>query len=192
MGNNTIYVSGFFSEDELAEIDLIRKDYHDSSFDIKVTNLSGEALQSIFEYCDLELIAIPYTLLLGIISNGMYDSIKQCFLRLWSQIKHKGNMKQEMPLTIKIEGIPTINGPETIRCKIPGNLSIEARESAIEKTFALAKQIEKHQFELQKLRLTTLEGHFIRYDDSKEVFYEIDPLEEVHQKMSIREEEKHQ
>ena len=188
MRENTIYISGFFSEYDLAEIARIRDTLHDSGITLQFENLNGVALQSVFEYSDFDLIAISYTLLTGLITNGMYDFIKLHVLRLWNLIKRNSNLRPEYSMTITIKGIPTENGPEAIKCKIRGHLSDAERDVAVDNTFALAKQIEEHQFELQKLRLTQIDGHFMRYDTKNKEFYEVDPLKEVHQIMQSKRE----
>ena len=89
-----------------------------------------------------------------------------------------------MPFTISIEGIPTPNGKRTIKCKITDSLSDEEKEKVLDKTFALASQIENHQYQLMEKNqyYSALGGHLFKYNSQSSTLSEIDVLEEIKKK----------
>ena len=111
-----------------------------------------------------------------------YDVTKYFFKKLWWNITK--NRESNIPFTISIEGIPTANGSETIKCKTQGQLSDEQKEKVLDKTFSLASQIEKHQYQLMEKNqyYAALSGHLFRYDLSDEELHEIDIVAEVKKK----------
>lgn len=117
-----------------------------------------------------------------IIISGGYDITKYFIKKLWSNIVKI--RKSKVPFTISIEGIPYFDGIETIKCKIDGDMSDENKEKVIEKTIALASQIEKHQYQLRaKSRYyDELGGYIFKYDMTDEQFYEMNIEEELRRK----------
>ena len=136
-------------------------------------------IQSAFDFADFELIAVAYEVLQQFILNGGYDVAKYFFKKLWWDITK--NRESNIPFTISIEGILTENGTETIKCKTQGQLSDEQKEKVLDKTFSLASQIEKHQYQLMEKNqyYAALNGHLFRYDLSDEELHEIDIGAEV-------------
>ena len=139
-------------------------------------------IQSAFDFADFELIAVAYEVLQQFILNGGYDVAKYFFKKLWWDITK--NRESNIPFTISIEGILTENGTETIKCKTQGQLSDEQKEKVLDKTFSLASQIEKHQYQLMEKNqyYAALNGHLFRYDLSDEELHEIDIGAEVKKK----------
>ena len=144
--------------------------------------LPNTIMQSAFDFADFELIAVAYEVLQQFILNGGYDVTKYFFKKLWWNITK--NRESNIPFTISIEGIPTTNGSETIKCKTQGQLSDEQKEKVLDKTFSLASQIEKHQYQLMEKNqyYAALSGHLFRYDLSDEELHEIDIVAEVKKK----------
>ena len=139
-------------------------------------------MQSAFDFADFELIAVAYEVLQQFILNGGYDVTKYFFKKLWWNITK--NRESNIPFTISIEGIPTTNGTETIKCKTQGQLSDEQKDKVLDKTFSLASQIEMHQYQLMEKNqyYAALGGHLFRYDLSDEELHEIDIDAEVKKK----------
>lgn len=185
MGLDGIYISGYFEEEDYNILDDYANELNSKNIPFYVRNLSGTIMQAAFDFANFELIAISYTVLQQFILNGGYDLTKYFFLKLWRFIKK--DHQNKIPFTISIEGIPTINGSENIKCKIDGQISDDIKMKAIEKTFELASQIENNQIQiLSKGRdYYTLEGHLFRYDSENNTFSKIN-IEDEAKKMTQR------
>lgn len=182
MAIDGLYISGYFSDDDNTMLSAYDDELKEKGLHFYVRNLSGTMIQSAFDFADFELIAVAYEVLQQFILNGGYDVTKYFFKKLWLNITK--NRESKIPFTISIEGIPTINGIETIKCKIQGPLSDKQKEKVLDKTFSLAQQIENHQYQLMEKNLyyNALGGHLFRYDLSDEKLYEIDIEAEVKKK----------
>lgn len=188
MACDGIYISGYFLEEEKEYIQEISEELHSREIPLYVRNLSGQLIQAAFDFADFELIQIGYTVLKSFLLSGGYDIVKLCFMRLWMLIS-KGHGSNR-PFTISIEGIPTVNGPETIKCKIKGCPTDKMKNDILDKTFSLAAQIENHQFQLLERSpyYTALEGHLFTYDTDIGELVEMDIAKEV-QKLTHKAEE---
>lgn len=179
MKKDSIYISGYFCEEKEKNIEECEKQLQDMNVVLYKHDLSGEIYHSALDFMDLEMVAFSYELLRNFIASGSYDIFKSIVLKLWINIKDKSTNK--VPFTISIDGIPTISGIENIKCKIVGSLTKKQKEKIIDQTFELAKQIEKHQFELlEKSRFyDAFNAHVFKYDSAEELLTEVDIEEEV-------------
>ena len=182
MGLDGIYISGFFSDEDKPYLDMYADSLRRRNIPFYVRNLKGAMLQSAFDFADFDVIAVGYTVLKEFLLNGGYDFTKLFLVRLWKFVTKDRERTHNIPFTVVIEGIPTENGPETIKCKIDGNLTDEQKDRVIEKAFALANKVENHQYQLLKNKYTFLEGHLLRYNQARESFEEIDIEEEIRKK----------
>ena len=182
MAMDGLYISGYFSDDDKLMLDNYADELHSKNVPFYVRNLSDTIMQSAFDFADFELIAVAYEVLKQFILNGGYDVTKYFFKKLWCNITQ--NRESNIPFTISIEGIPTANGSETIKCKTQGQLSDEQKEKVLDKIFSLASQIENHQYRLMEKDqyYAALSGHLFRYDLSDEELHEIDIVAEVKKK----------
>ncbi len=146
MAIDGIYISRYFTDEDCLVLGNFEKGLHDRGCRLYVRNLSGTIMHSAFDFADLELIGIAYSVLRAFMMSGSYDLAKHFFLCLWRFITK--DRQSDIPFTLSIEGIPTVSGSENINCKISGSLPDDLREKALEKTFALASQIESHQLQL--------------------------------------------
>ena len=179
MAIDGLYISGYFSDNDNSMLSAYADELKGKGFRFYVRNLSGTMMQSAFDFADFELIAVAYEVLQQFILNCGYDATKYFFKKLWLNITKSRESK--IPFTISIEGIPTINGAETIKCKIQGQLSDEQKEKALDKVFSLAHQVENHQYQLMEKNqyYNALNGHLFRYDLSDDTLHEIDIVAEV-------------
>ena len=141
-------------------------------------------MHSALDFADFEAIIFSYELVKSLYYSGCYDFLKFMLLKLWNTIKN--GKASEVPFTISIEGIPTVNGPENIKCKISGPLSKREREIALEQSFGLAYQIEKHQFELLKRGryYDAFNAHIFTYDEENCSYTEMDIDAEIQKKVN--------
>lgn len=177
-----LYISGYFADSDKAMLDQYAEELRSKSIPLYVRNLTGAMLQSAFDFTDFEMIAIGYEVLKQFVINGGYD-ITKCFIKkLWSDIAKGSN--SNVPFTISIEGIPSENGAETIKCKIEGRLSDEEKARIIDKTLELASQVEKHQYRLMKKHkyFDALNGHIFNYDVESGELCEVDIEQELKKK----------
>lgn len=174
MALDGLYISGYFTDDDNSMLAQYAEDLQTKDVPFYVRNLSGTIMQAAFDFVDVEVIAIAYEILQQFIIDGGYDVTKYYFKKLWWNIT-KGK-ESNIPFTISIEGIPTINGTETIKCKTQGQMSDEDRDKVLEKTFSLASQIENHQYRLMEKNqyYHALSGHLFKYDFEDEQLHEID------------------
>lgn len=175
---NGIYISGYFTEEDRHEIGVCVRELQEKGITLQVRNLAGTLVHAAFDFADFELVAVAYPLLREFLINGGYDIAKHYILKLWELITKGHNSKP--PFTLSVEGIPTTNGPETIKVKASGHLSKEEKEKIVDKTFDLAKQIEDHQYQLmQRNNLTVLNGRLFMYKSETETVEEFDIYEEI-------------
>lgn len=178
--NNTIFVSGFFNDSDLQDLNELKEELSEYEIALRMRNLLGGIYNSALDFADLEIIAFAYEMMKQFIYSGGYDVLKYFIVNIWYKI----NKSKNVPFTIGINGIPTVNGPENIKCKISEQLSKKQREIVIDRTFELAKQIEEHQFELQKRSLyyDAFDAHLFRFDSTDETLKAIDVADEVRKK----------
>ncbi len=168
-----IYISGFFKENDYLILDEYANQFKQKQIPFYVRNLNGMIMQAALDFIDYEFIAISYAVLQEFLISGGYDLAKHFFLKLWKFITKDYHHK--VPFTISINGIPTKNGSETIKCKIDGQITDDMKMKAIEKTFELASQVEQHQFQLQERNsFSILEGHIFIYDSANNTISEMD------------------
>ncbi len=179
MDNSSIYVAGFFNDEDKTLLDELYKKLCKNDISLIGRNLSGGIYNSALDFVDLEIIAFSFELLKNFIYSGGYDILKYYILRLWQTIQ-KGRSGR-VPFTISIEGIPTLSGPENIKCKVSGTLSNKQKEQAFIKTVELAKQIETHQYELLKRSqyYNAFNAHVFLFDPEDNSMSEIDIEKEI-------------
>lgn len=176
-----IYISGFFKENDNLMLDEYANQFKQKQIPFYVRNLNGILMQSALDFIDYEFIAVSHAVLQQFLISGGYDLTKHLFLNLWKFITKDFHSK--VPFTISINGIPTENGTETIKCKVNGQITDDMKMKAIEKTFELASQVEQHQFQLQeKNKFNTLEGHLFIYDSANNTITEMDIEEMINNK----------
>lgn len=179
MNGHAIYVAGYFDDkckNKLAEYATKLKN---ENVILSSHNLSGELYQSVFDFMDLEKIGFGYELVRTFIYSGAYDVLKYWILKLWHLLQNKES--SPCSFTIEIEGIPTINGTENIKCKITGELSEEQKTDVIDKTFALTQKITDNQFQLMERSIyyDAFNAHVFKYDLHKDEYIEMDIPKEV-------------
>lgn len=179
MDNSSIYVAGFFCDEDKTSLDELYKELREDDISLIGRNLSGGIYNSALDFADLEVIAFSFELLKNFIISGGYDVLKHYILRFWKIIQKDRSGK--VPFTISIEGIPTLNGTENVKCKISGLLSKNQKEQAVIKTFELAKQIEAHQYELLKRSqyYNVFNAHIFSFDPETDSMSEIDIEKEI-------------
>lgn len=119
------------------------KEYH---VQIGKEDLNGRIIAGSLDFIDLDLIAINFAIIENFMLSGSYDIFKHILSNLWSSIRTQD--VRNVPFTIRIEGIPTSNGPENISCKVSGEVSKKLQEQIITKTFELAHDIVNNEIEL--------------------------------------------
>ena len=179
-----IFISGFFSDNDQEQLSECYTELENHNISLKIRNLNGVIMHSALDFADFEAINFSYELVKSLYYSGCYDFLKFMLLKLWNTIKN-GNTSA-VPFTIDIEGIPTVNGPENIKCKISGPLSKHEREIALEQSFSLASQIENHQFELLKRGryYDAFNAHVFAYDEEKCTYAETDIDAEIQKKVN--------
>lgn len=182
MALDGLYISGYFTDDDAPMLNAYEDVLKEKGVHLYVRNLSGVVLNASLDLFDIEAIVIAYNVLQQFIISGGYDITKYFIKKLWWNIAKMRESKA--PFTIAVEGIPYLDGTETIKCKIEGDMSDENKEMVIEKTFALVSQIEKHQYQLMgKSRYyNAVGGHIFKYDPKDEQFHEMDIEEELRRK----------
>ena len=186
MTSNNMLISGFFTEEDFISIKSFSKELDSYANNVGIQNWAGIPMQSSFDYMNVEAITIAYTLLSSLLLNGSYDLLKAFIIRVWRIISIRSPKEKAIPFTISIEGIPTVDGPNVINCKIQGCLSDEQKAIAVDKTFQIAEQIEKHHFQLMKTYYTERCGHLFRYDTNKGEYVEADMYAEIQEKINQR------
>ena len=181
MNGHAIYVTGYFDDKCENKLQEYATGLEKENVILSSHNLSGEMYQSVFDFMDLEKIGFGYELVRTFIYSGAYDLLKYWILKLWNILQNKDS--SPCPFTIEIEGIPTINGLENIKCKITGELSDEQKTEVIDKTFALTKEIRDNQFILMERSVyyDAFNAHVFKYDLQEEVYIEMDIAKEVAQ-----------
>ncbi len=109
-------------------------------------DLKDTILHAALDFIDLDFIAINYLIIQNYMINGSYDLFKYTMLKLWSSIRPHDI--KDVPFTLRINGIPTINGPENISCKVCGPISEDQKNNIINKSFELAKSISDNNVKL--------------------------------------------
>ncbi len=179
MALDGIYISGYFTDDDNTMLKQYEDELRSKGVPLHIRNLSGTIMQASFDFVDVEVIAIAYSVLQQFIINGGYDITKYFLKKLWFNITK--DRESNIPFTISIEGIPTTNGAETIKCKTLGKISDEDKDKILEKTFDLASQIENHQYQLMNKNqfYNALNGHVFKYDNNDESLHEVDVEKEL-------------
>lgn len=179
---NGIYISGFFSKDDKEMLDTYAAQLSSKGIPFYVRNLTGSMMQSALDFTDYEVLAIAHEVLKQFLLSGGYDITKHYLKLLWKNITK--DRYSGVPFTISIDGIPTSNGKQTIKCKVTDSLSDEEKEKVLDKAFALASQIENHQYQLMKKSqyYDALGGHLFKYDFQNSKLCEIDVEEEIRKK----------
>ena len=187
MGDN-IFVAGFLSDKDKMQLDECRLELDKYNISLQVRNLNGTIMHSAFDFADVEIIAFSYELVKALYYAGLYDFLKYIILKLWHTVR-KGP-PSNIPFTIDIEGIPTINGPENLKFKISGSLSQDEKKIALEKSFELASQVEKHQAELlnKSIYNDAFNARIFAYDQQGSAYTEIDIAKEAQKKTGKRKE----
>lgn len=184
MKTPNIFISGFFTDDDIQEISAIDTEINKRGITLEKHNLTGSIFHSALDFIDLEKISISYELVTALIYSGCYDFLKSLMLKLWYVAKK--NDSEKVPFTVEIDGIPINNTSENIKCKIYGKLSQKQKDTIIDNAFGLAKQIENHQYELlsRSPYYNAFNAHVFKYDSETDSFTEIDLNEEVRKKTS--------
>ena len=179
MRNNIIYVAGLFDSESVKTLDDIEKSLFKCGIILKTHNRNGEIYQSVEELMDLYVIQFAYELFQTFILNGSYDIFKYYILQLFNIIQQKKIDRHHT--TLEIEGIPTINGSETIKCKVSGSLSKKQKEKFIEKSFELANQVANSQVSLLEKNqfFNAINGHVFKYGVDSEELNEVDIADEI-------------
>ena len=182
--DNSIFISGCFSDNDQEQLSECCTELENHNVSLKIRNLNGVIMHSALDFADFEAIIFSYELIKTLYYSGCYDVLKFMLLKLWNIIRK--DRPGKVPFTIDIEGIPTINGPENIKCKISSPLSKSERKIALEKSFGLAAQIENHQFELLKRSryYDAFNAHVFAYDEKNCSYTEMDIDEEIQKKLT--------
>lgn len=175
------YFSGSCDYKLLLECETILGKYNISILKIDMQN---KLLNSALDFTDLDLIAIGYILLQNILISGSYDVFKSVIQNLWTSITNKSSSK--IPFTIRISGIPTLDGSENIACKVYGNTTKKQKDQIIEKTFELAHNISDNQVKLMERSMfyNSFGAHVFRIDADKLELSEIDIEKEIRKKVN--------
>lgn len=182
--NDSIFISGYFGDSDQSQLNECRAELENHKISLQIRNLHGVIMHSALDFADFEVIALSYELIKSLCYSGCYDFLKHTVIKLWDTIAE--NSSNKAPFTIDIEGIPTVNGMENVKCKILGRLSRKEKEIALEKTYELAARIESHQFELLKRSqyYNAFNAHVFSYDSQECSYTEMDIDEEVRKKIS--------
>ena len=86
MKKDSIYISGYFCEENEKNIEECEKQLQDINVVLCKHDLSGEIYHSALDFMDLEMVAFSYELLRNFISSGSYDLFKSIVLKLWVNI----------------------------------------------------------------------------------------------------------
>lgn len=178
-----IYISGYFTDDDIREIEAMEDEIKKRGITLKKRNLTGHMFQSALDFMDLEIVAISHELLTNLIYSGCYDILKSLTLKLWSIAKK--DTSSRVPFTIEIHGIPYNDSLENIKCKVEGKLSKKQKDRIIDNAFKLAQQVESHQFELlsKSIYYDAFKAHLFKYNSENDTFTEIDLDKEIKKKM---------
>jgi hypothetical protein len=182
--NESIFISGFFSDNDQKQLSECCTELENYNISLKIRNLNGVIMHSALDFADFEAVIFSYELVKSLYYSGCYDFLKFVLLKLWNIIKN--GKASEVPFTIDIEGIPTANGLQNIKCKISGPLSKHEREIALERSFSLASQIENHQFELLKRGryYDAFNAHVFTYDEKDCSYAEMDIDAEIQKRIN--------
>ena len=173
-----IYIRGYFFDKDRPILKEYVKELKTYNVELYIENLKGMFLNASLDFVPLEIIAISFEFIKSFVFSGSYDIIKRYIINLWNLAKKEYDY---VPFTIRIGGIPTENGEETIGCQFSEPLSDELKALAINRAFDLASQIEQHQFELltKSRYYDAVGGHIFSYEKGDGSFSEIDVDKEV-------------
>ena len=179
MKSNEIYVAGVFDIESEKILTELKDSLFECGVSLKTHNRNGEIYQSVEELMDLYVIQFAYELFQTFILNGSYDLFKYYILQLFDIIQQKKIDRHQT--TLEIDGIPTVNGSETIKCKVSGHLSKKQKEKFIDRSFELANQVVKSQVPLLEKNqfLNALNGHVFKYNVDSEELNEVDITEVI-------------
>ena len=179
---NKIYISGYFTEEDRKLLENFKEELDASEIQLCCRNLNGSIMHSALDFIDIDMIELGWEFVKSLAFAGSFELLKSWVKWLWRIITK--DKSKPVPFTFSITGIPSMTGTENVKFKISGPLSDDAKESAIEKGFELASQIERHQYELLKkdIYYPAFNAHLFRYDPEAETYKEINITDEVKKK----------